>query len=371
MADSSPQFRSGAQIGRWLALGLWLGLASLRAGDLPVFRCALEGWPARNYQIVIFHRGPLDTESQNLVTALKEGPLKWGANTVTSTSDVLEPMDESTSALWSAQTNVETPWMMVLAPPSEDVSEVVWAGRFNLDTVKTVLDSPARKKTIEALFRGDAAVWVLLECGDAMRDEAAVDTLAGTLKRLETNLQLSASMTSAPPAKPQWPMRVVFSLVRVTRNDPAEEFFVGLLSHGERFHRAKPAVFPVFGRGRALSALSGKHLDDDFIRDACAFITGACTNGVKDLKPGKDLLLCGRWDSIFEAAALTAAGPVTTNSPGASTRTAGAARSTGTQPSIEETLGQRPAGNLSRVAAVMIGLAAVAALVWRRIRRRP
>ena len=370
MADSSPQFKSWARSGWVLALALMLGAAALRAGDLPVFRCALEGWPARDYQAVIFHRGPLGMDEQDLVTALKESPLRWGANIATSTADVLEAMNEETLALWKTQTNAEPPWMVVLAPANEEYSPVLWAGRFGADTVKAVLDSPARKKTIEALVRGDSAVWVLLECGDAMRDEAAVDTLAGTLKRLETDSRLSASITSAPPVKFKLPLHVVFSLVRVTRNDPAEEFFVSLLSHGERFHRAKPAAFPVFGRGRTLSAIAGKHLEDEFILDACSFITGACSNGVKELRPGKDLLLCVRWDSIFEETASLSPQSVTTNPPAASVLAPAKMPATQAQPSIEETVGRRPASKLSGATVVMIGLVAVAAFILWRIRRR-
>ena len=353
-----------------LALGLTLGAAEIRAGDLPVFRCALENWPARDYQVVIFHRGALDMDVQDLVTAMKEAPLRWGANIATSTADVLEEMDEATLALWKTQTNAEPPWMVVLAPPNEEYSPVLWAGRFGADTVKAVLDSPARKKAIEALVRGDSAVWVLLECGDAMRDEAAVDTLAGTLKRLEKDSRLSASITSAPPVKFRLPLRVAFSLVRVTRNDPAEEFFVNLLSHGERFHPGKPAAFPVFGRGRTLSPISGKHLDDEFILDACSFITGACSNGVKELRPGKDLLLCVRWDSIFEEATSRSAQSATTNPPSTSILAPGKASAKPTQPSIEETVGRRSAEKSSGATAVMIGLAAVAAFILWRVRRR-
>jgi hypothetical protein len=370
MADSSPQFKRWSRSGWVLILGLMLWVAETRAGELPVFRCALENWPARDYQAVIFHRGALGMEEQDLVTALKESPQRWGANIATSTADVLEDMDEATLALWKTQTNAEPPWMVVLAPAAEDYSPVLWAGRFGADTVKAVLDSPARKKAIEALVRGDSAVWILLECGDAMRDEAAVDTLAGTLKRLETDLRLSASITSAPPAKFKLPLHVAFSLVRVTRNDPAEEFLVNLLSHGELFHPGKPAAFPVFGRGRALSAIGGRHLDDEFILDACSFITGACSNGVKELKPGKDILLCVRWDSIFEEPASLSPQSVTANPPAASVLAPPNPPVTQPQPSIEETVGRRPTGQSRAATAVMIGLVALAAFVLWRVRRR-
>ena len=135
MADSSPQFGCWLRIGRWLALVLVLQAAGLRAAQLPVFRCALENWPARDYQAVIFHRGPLDMDVQDLVTAMKEAPQRWGANIATSTADVLEQMDEATLALWKTQTNAEPPWMVVLTPPNEDYSPVLWAGRFGADTL--------------------------------------------------------------------------------------------------------------------------------------------------------------------------------------------------------------------------------------------
>jgi len=366
------QFGNRAKSGWAVALGLLFAAATLRAGHLPVFRCALEGWPARDYPVIVFHRGPLGTDDQNLATALKEAPDRWGANVATSTVDVMESMDEPTLALWNTQTNAEPPWMVVLAPPGGDTAEtVLWTGRFHADSVKAVLDSPARKKTIEALVRGDSAVWVLLECGDAMRDEAAVDTLAGTLKRLEGDSRLSASITSAPPAKFRLPLHIAFSLVRVTRNDPAEEFFVNLLSHGGRFHRGKPAAFPVFGRGRSLNAIAGRHLDDEFILDACSFVTGACSNGVKELRPGKDLLLCVKWDSIFETAASPTPQFVTTNAPAVPGLAPGKTPAAQAQPSIDETIGRQPTGRLPRAVAIMIGLVAVVALILWRVRRRP
>jgi hypothetical protein len=334
-----------------------------------VFRCALESWPARDYQVIVFHRGALSTDDQNLVTALKEAPDRWGANIATSTADVVESMDEPTMAIWNTQTNAESPWMVVMAPAKADSSELAWAGRFHLDTVKLVLDSPARKKTLEALFRGDAAVWILLECGDAMRDEAAVDTLAGALKQLEAKLRRPAAVTSATPATAGPPFQVAFSLVRVTRNDPAEEFFVNLLSLGERFSQSKPAAFPVFGRGRALRPIAGRHLEDEFILEACSYITGACSNGVKELRPAKDLLLCGKWDSILEAtpSPLT---PVATNPPAAGDAAPARTPAMEAGPSIEDAVGRKPAGNASFATAVMLSLAAVAALILWRVRRR-
>jgi hypothetical protein len=98
------------------------------------------------------------------------------------------------------------------------------------------------------------------------------------------------------------PLRVAFSVLRAPRNDPAEALFVKTLLHGEAQTNAGPVVFPIFGRGRALAALSGQQLTAKVIRDAANFLCGACSCEVKELNPGKDLLLAANWNSIFTAA---------------------------------------------------------------------
>jgi hypothetical protein len=143
------------------------------------------------------------------------------------------------------------------------------------------------------------------------------------------------------------------------------------LSQGEGFHRGKPAAFPVFGRGRSLNAIAGRHLDDEFILDACSFITGACSNGVEEIRPAKDLLLCVKWDSIFEMASSPTPQSVTTNSPAVPAPATAKTPAVQAQPSIDETLGQPPAGKLPRAVAIMIGVVSVVALVLWRVRRRP
>jgi len=148
-----------------------------------------------------------------------------------------------------------------------------------------------------------------LECGDSVRDEAAVDVLSAELKVLEGKLQLPPLSPGDSQLQAPLPLRVAFSLVRVTRHDPAEAFFVRLLLHDGPSFRTKPIVFPVFGRGRALPALAGRHLNEQSITQACAFILGPCAREAKESNPGKDLLLAAKWNSIFQKPAVPEGGP--------------------------------------------------------------
>ena len=290
------------KIRRWFAtmvVSLILVMATKSGGAVPLFRCSLEDGVPENYHAIIFHDSPFGTEDQELVQTLSSAPLKLGINLLVSTVDVLSEMDEPTKALWSAQTNAELPWLVVLPPQREDAA-AVWSAGFGPEAVNAMLDSPARRRVAESLLNGDSAAWVLIECGDAVRDEAAVDVLAGTLKQLEHKLRLPSPATNAVRLRSPLPLRVGYSLVRVTRNDPTEDFFVHLLLRGEQAHQVKPSAFPIFGRGRLLPGMEGRQLQDEAIEKTCMFLMNACTNGARSVGQGRDLLLAANWNSIFE-----------------------------------------------------------------------
>lgn len=306
---------------RALAGALVLGVSLSGAAGMPVFRHALERWQASDYEIVVFHRGAPDDDAQQLIDQLRAAPARNFANIEVKPVDVSGRMDAAMEDLWTCQTNPAPPWVVVRAPNTSADASPVWSGPLTESLVEAVLDSPARRKVAEGLLRGMSAVWVLLECGDAARDEAAVDTLAGELRRLEKKLTLAAS-TSPPSLRSPLPLRVGFGLVRVTRNDPAEEFFATTLQHGKALFTARPVAFPVFGRGRMLGGLVGREIAAEEIEQACASIVAACAAESKDQHPGRDLLLAANWNSIFDPAAAqiggtpaTKAAPVEGNPP--------------------------------------------------------
>ena len=343
---------------RLLAGALALG-ASLSAGaSAPVFRHALESWPASEYEIVVFHRGEPDDDAQQLIDQLRAARTRSFANVEVKPVDVSGRMEAAMENLWTCQTSPAPPWVVVRAPNTSADASPVWSGPLTGALVDAVLDSPARRKIAEGLLRGMSAVWVLLECGDSMRDETAVDRLTSELRRLEKKLTLP-SAESASGLRSPLPLRVAFGLVRVTRNDPAEEFFATTLQHGKALFTARPVAFPVFGRGRMLGGLVGREIDADEIEQACASIVAASAVEAKDQYPGRDLLLAANWNSIFDPAAGQAGGAPAAKAAPVETRSASPPSATTPPHSWRQTY---------RKTGVVIGITVLlvaAVMVWR------
>jgi hypothetical protein len=274
-----------------------------RAANTPLFRHALECWPASDYEVVVFHRGEMDTAGQTLVDQLSIARGQVFANIAVKAVDVSDPMEAAMENLWGGQTNPISPWVVVRAPDASAEASPVWSGHLTESMVGALLDSPARRKIAESLLRGATAVWILLESGEDTRDEAAVDTLSAELKRLERTLTLPKAAPREPKLRSPLPLQVDFALVRVTRTDPAEEFLLTLLQHGKPIISARPAAFAVYGRGRMLGALVGRAIEAEAIKAVCSSIVTACAREAKDQNPGRDLLLAADWNSIFDPAA--------------------------------------------------------------------
>jgi hypothetical protein len=162
-------------------------------------------------------------------------------------------------------------------------------------------DSPMRREIAKRILEGETAVWILLESGDAAADGAAAATLARELPPLEKSLKLPEHADGDPPLLSDLPLRVSFSTLKLRRDDPAERFLVDMLlqSEPDLVTPAKPTVFPVFGRGRALWALVGAGINKDQIEKTGAFLVGACSCIVKEENPGVDLLVTMDWEGAL------------------------------------------------------------------------
>jgi hypothetical protein len=293
-------------IGKVLACGLILCATPAHACNIPVFRYALEHWPADPYQIVIFHRGPLGPADQAAVALLEKdaaGTL-LSANGTVRLVDLAQDPEPSLRELFEAQGAPKLPWLVVRYPAGANLGANAWAGRLSADAVHALLDSPLRQEIVRRLLGGASAVWVVLESGDRAKD-AAVDALLRTeLRHLEETLRLpEPEPDDAPGQAERPPLRLSFAMVRVSRHDPAEQVLVRLLlsTEPDLAERAEPMVFPVFGRGRVLYALVGAGINANNLRKTAAFLTGACSCEVKRDNPGTDLLLTADWGTSSEA----------------------------------------------------------------------
>ncbi len=139
-----------------------------------------------------------------------------------------------------------------------------------------------------------------------------------TLRDLQQTLKLPVAQGSAPLSRDdpatsvQPPLQLRFSLLTVSRRDPAESVFIRLLLHSEHDldrYASEPIVFPIYGRGRILYALVGKGITRENLQEAGRFLVGFCSCEAKEQNPGTDLLMAADWEAHLVGSAQQAAGP--------------------------------------------------------------
>lgn len=299
--------------------------ATAAACSVPVFRYALERWPADAYQVYVFHRGPLSDEEKARLAVFEpasdEPTSHRGAhlNLALHRCDLDDPQfADAVDKIAQLHPGATLPLVVVRSP----WGAVVWSGPLDSPELQGVADSPVRRELAARLLAGQSAVWLLLESGDPQRDDAAAQTLTSQLQLLAKELKLpdpAALLPGNPPAggDRQRPgaappaglptvdpskLRIEFSVLRVARDAPAEAVMTRMLLASEEgldtIH--EPMAFPVFGRGRVLYALAGGGINADNIREACAFLVGPCSCQVKEMNPGVDLLMNVAWSRLVE-----------------------------------------------------------------------
>lgn len=285
---------------------LLLGTATAWACSVPVFRYALERWPADHFEAVVFHDGPLTPAQAGLVQNLARGgdPSRPAANLTVRTAARAATADTALRELWQRLPPGTTLPAIALRPPAATrQAALLWHGALTPENARGLHTSAARRELVQRLLRGDSAVWVLVESGKETLDTAAARQLDAQLRVLERELRLPELNPAdlQPTVAASAPdLAVRFSLLRVARDDPAEAVLVALLLHTEDDLAASrvPIAFPIFGRGRALYALVGAGINAEMIGEACRFVVGACSCVIKEENPGMDLLLAAEWDAL-------------------------------------------------------------------------
>lgn len=285
-----------------LALLMW-GTAVL-ACNVPVFRYALERWPADVYEVVILHDGPLDDFASARVDALRKSKTEHPANFNVRIIDVAQGKDELFTKLWKQHGESGQPLMAVLYPRNaqEVPDRVATVGPFTDASIQHLADSPVRQELVKKLLDGDSAVWIFVPSGHQDQDTSALKLLKEQVKRNQDELELPPQDELEADefflAETAIELRIGFSIVTLNRDDPQEQLLLQLLLGSEPDLKSldQPMAFPVIGRGRALYALVGKGIFRDTIAMASSFVVGPCSCQVKDQNPGFDLLLAVDWD---------------------------------------------------------------------------
>jgi len=177
----------------------------------------------------------------------------------------------------------------------------VWSGPLSADAVRATTQSPIRLETAKRLLSGESAVWLMVQSGNKAADRAAWDTLQAAIRTMNDSLKLPKpddNIASYINVSARVPLMIRFSALAISRADPAEQIFLRILTAGKLdLDTLKgPAVSMIFGRGRNLDVLSGKHISARVIRQACRFLVGICSCTIKESNPGVDMLMAVDWD---------------------------------------------------------------------------
>lgn len=276
-------------VGRFRCFPLWLALAfaagvpssapSARACTVPVFRYALDRWPAEIYELRVDRAAASKPEIAPLLDKLR-------TNAVANLAVKTPPAAQEAAAK-----------LVFPDPPGGDV----WSGPLTAANLEMLLDSPLRRELARRIAHGDSAVWVIVECGDKAADDDAARKLDERLKQWATAASLPEQDPNDPSSQigPGPALAMRFSVLRLSRNDARETATLALLEANSdelKKLRSVPVAFPVFGRGRVLAAVPKENLTPESIDEICAFLTGACSCQVKDSRTGWDLLLSFNWD---------------------------------------------------------------------------
>ena len=266
-----------------------------------MFRYAFEQWNPTKYRVLVLARDQHE-QYHSMINELGLGnELKTNANVQV---EVMSPETEPIARqLWQKYSD-GAPIAVALFPHQAGGigGTVAHVAAATAEGLQSIVDSKVRREIARRLGEGESAVWVLLECGEKEKDEVARATLQRQLAEDSRWLELpSAEEMEIKPevlGQVKVKLRVGFSLIALSANQPDEQFLIDALLSSEEdlrdFH--EPIAFPIFGRGLVLYALVGQGIAPDTIRGASRFICGPCSCQVKEQNPGFDLLMLHDWD---------------------------------------------------------------------------
>ncbi|MFT5124302.1 MAG: hypothetical protein ACI9TH_002559 [Kiritimatiellia bacterium] len=300
--------------------GLGSLFGSVQACQVPVFRYALERWQSDVYRVAVFHRDDLTENHQGALKQIEraiDDPERY-ANLALEVVNV----DAVTDPFWKKYLEThpagDEPEIHLLYPYEMNNDAPIWRAPLTPVNAQGLVDSPVRRALLEHIVQGESGVWILLESGDAAQDDKAESDVKGWLASISKELTLPEGVVGREQAeealknpgfdpanilRSQIPLKIGFSLLRVSRSDVAESAFLAMLLNMEDdLHELadKTMLFPVFGRGRALPPILGDGITEDNVADYSSYLCGACSCEVKRENPGIDLVFSINWDDLME-----------------------------------------------------------------------
>lgn len=280
-----------------LTLGVVLFPQAGSACTIPVFRYALECWEADPYTAIVFYKEPLTAAEKNAIAGANRSPVNLDIRL----ADLNGELPAELKKLWEReQPQAVLPWMVIRYPGVfwEILQcDTLWAGTFDEKALAMVVDSPARAQVAAAILHGVSVVWIFIESGNKPEDDAKIQVLEDCLAWVTQEAELMKEDGEGVMVE-----KIVFRVIRLSRDDPREAMFIRMLLLTDPDHEAykdQPITFPIFGQGRAIWPLIGEGINTNIIKATCAFMLGFCSCEVKDMNPGTDMLIQADWYSML------------------------------------------------------------------------
>ena len=299
-------FRGAGLLGLIFAGIVAVGLAC----QVPVFRFALERWEADSYTIVIVpgSQGKLSATEEEVRAFLQSQGSADGVIANLKVRVDSENVGEGTGAT-----------LRLFYPPKLAGADAppIWTGALTKENAQVLVDSPARSKMVTRLLKGESATWLMIESGDKGKDDDADSEIKKAFLKAEGLLKIPEGVLTVEEARKATqgagsdpddvlrspiPLKIAFSLIRISRDDPAESVLREMLLHMEDDlgeFGDEPMVFPVFGRGRALEPLIGRGINSENVFEHASYFCGACSCEIKNQNPGIDLLITANWEAAI------------------------------------------------------------------------
>jgi hypothetical protein len=260
----------------------------------------MERWPPDYYEAILIHRGPLTNHEVKLLEKFEQTSYssKSVSNLWIRKLDLESYNIKEVKELLKQKIPTNLPALAVWYPKERGFAPPLWVGKFNSSSILSLIESPIRRDISQRLIGGDAGVWLFVESGNSDKDNKAFRLLKGELDRAISELK---KMTLTPMDM-YWGDDLSFesSILRISRYDAKESFLLKMLLNSEmdlNNYSDEPIIFPMFGRGRILYSLVGEGINQYYIQETIAFLTGPCGCQFKALNPGVDLLITANWDS--------------------------------------------------------------------------
>lgn len=300
-------------LGIYIAIAFGLVSSKANACDVPVFRYALERWPADQYRAIVVEVNPFSKTEKEALGKLRKDAQSKGLNLRLQTMKQEAFVKSEYSRKLSEKINTNT--LIIFYPKSSRILKPVWKGGISPKVIDRISNCPNRVKLTQLILDGSSAVFLLLESGDSKKDKAANLLLKNTLKELNSKIKLPDKVIAAGAKrkaedeinqlKSSVPFKIDLTLLSIPKPiqkkgevEILRNCLLGLESDLNELQE-DPMVFVIYGRGRALPPLIGKGINEKMINQIAFYITGACSCQVKTQNPGTDLLIQKDWDTAI------------------------------------------------------------------------